>query len=113
MSVKQKRQLKIMQESLEHFTQAVKHSPFKKDILKIIVYGSMVDKNINSGSDIDVAIVAKHPNKVEDKIDDITYNILLRYGELIEPIIYSALQYKNPRSPFLRKILQEGKEVYA
>jgi len=113
MSIKQRQQLRNMQRSLKYFTRSITQSPLKKDIFKIILYGSLVDKDIHAGSDIDVAVIAKHPKRIENKIDELSYDALLEYGELIEPIIYSTAQYKKLRSPFLMKILQEGKEIYA
>lgn len=112
MSKTKLRQLKNMQSALRYFLQSIDKSPIKKDILKIILYGSLQNKNIHPGSDIDLAVIAKNPKKIEDRVDDLSYEAVLKYGELIEPIIYSAEQYQNPKSPFLMQIVRQGKKIY-
>lgn len=113
MTKTQTKQLKKMNTALKYFTENIKGGPMKKDVLKIILFGSLLDKKIHRGSDIDLAIISKNPEKIEKKIDDLSYEAVLRYGELIEPIVYSLRQYKNPRSAFLMKILRDGKEIYS
>lgn len=98
--------------ALKHFMQNVQENPIAKDISKIILFGSLLNKEVHAGSDIDLAVIAKNPKAVEDQIDDLSYEMVLQYGELIEPIIYSTKQYNKPSSPFLMKIIREGREVY-
>lgn len=106
--------LKKKKEAINEFLRALSDNPFKKDIFKIILFGSMVYGDWNKDSDIDILLFSKKKNrKMESFLSDAAYDILLKRGELIEPLIYSLKDYKSPRSSFLIEAIKDGKELYS
>lgn len=100
------------QKALQFFTQKVLNTQAGKDVARIILFGSLAQGKIDQHSDIDVAIFAKRPEKIEGLVDEITYEILLNHGEDIDPLIYPLSDFKKPRSYFTWQIVNQGQSVY-
>lgn len=83
------------------------------NVEKIILFGSMVWGHLGRESDIDLIILSKNPNKVEKSAFDLSYDIMLNKGELVEPLVYSQNEYVNPKSAIVMKALLDGQEIYA
>lgn len=101
------------QKTLNFFTKRLFANGLKKKIGKMILFGSFAKGTANRNSDIDLIIFIKgrKSRAIEDVIDQLSFDSTVKYGESVEPLIYSYAKYKKPDSPFLKEILQYGKEI--
>lgn len=84
-------------------------------IEKIILFGSKVRGDAGKDSDIDILIVIRNGSKeLKNKITDLAFEIILKYGVDIEPTIFDKKEWmrltKIPTS-FVYCVLKEGKEL--
>lgn len=84
-----------------------------ENIGKILLYGSMIWGKPREESDVDLYIFSKTPQKIDKMATDISTDILLQTGEIIEPMVKSLRDYYNPESGLLIKAIREGKELYS
>lgn len=99
------------QKAIEFFLQRLNDKD-KRNISRIVLFGSMVWGKPERDSDVDLMVFTKKPNELEKKIHDLTYDILLDCGETIEPQIYPEKEYQNPSSYFVWQALNKGKKIY-
>lgn len=101
--------------TLKYFTKQLLTSKIKKEISKMILFGSLAEGKARKQSDIDVLIFTrKKPlKKVEDIIDESSFDATVQYGESVEPLIYSLQEYNHPKSAFLIKTIKSGKEIFS
>lgn len=102
--------------ALDYFTEKILDSPARNEIAKMILFGSLArGGKIHPESDVDVLIFSfnKPYEKLKDIIDDASYDTLMKYGESVEPLIYSFQDYKYPKSVFLFETTRKGKEIYS
>ena len=80
------------------------------NIEKAILYGSYAKGNYNEYSDIDIAIFSdsfKNKNSIE--INSFLFSLARKYKEFcIEPIGFDLTE----DNPFIREIMDTGKEIY-
>ncbi len=93
--------------ALEAFLEELK-GKFGDRIEEIIVFGSYARGDYDEESDIDVMIVGNIPF---DEVVDISTKVLLRYGELISPIIVSPEEFRRRDDSLMRTIKREGIKV--
>lgn len=82
-----------------------------ENVRKVIVYGSTVRGDFEEASDIDLLIVGSISL---DKAIELSYPLLLKYGELILPHTMSEEHYnllKFNKSGFIYNIEKEGKLI--
>ncbi|MDR1721698.1 MAG: nucleotidyltransferase domain-containing protein [Methanobrevibacter sp.] len=80
-----------------------------EDIEKIILYGSVARGDDNEDSDIDVLVLTRDIDKVEEDIHSKANKILLKTWESISVKIISADHYNKFRTiPFFKNIDREG-----
>lgn len=97
--------------ALEDFIKVIRASAISKDIVKIIHYGSTVEGGCSSESDVDVVLVATGDiRKVDEISSKISYEILLKTGERIEPMVYCIEDYMHPNY-FIYNVKKTGREV--
>jgi len=103
------------QRALQEFTQRVLKTPLHKDIFKIILFGSLVYGDWDSESDIDVLVFSKKRRQkwLQDQLSDISFDVMLDKGELVEPMVFGKKDYQSPQSSFLIEAIQDGKELYS
>lgn len=103
------------QEALSEFTQRVLQTPLKKDIFKIILFGSLIYGDWDKESDIDVLVFGKKQKsrQLQEQLLDLAFEVMLDKGELVEPMVFGQREYKSPRSSFLIEALQDGRELYS
>lgn len=100
--------------TLNYFKKKLLESKIKKEIAKMILFGSLASGKAQKKSDIDILVFThKKPlRKIEDIIDESSFDATALYGESVEPLIYSLKEYEYPKSAFLTRIIKEGKEVF-
>ena len=81
----------------------------KLPVTEVYLYGSLVDGEVNEGSDIDLLIIGDFKESFFKRILTI-----LSFTELpIEPLVYTQDEFnemKKNRNPFILEILKRGKE---
>lgn len=81
---------------------------------KIILFGSLVNDDINEGTDIDLFIIKKNiPNLGIDRIRQL--DALIKYKLATDFIVYKPEELKERLQlgdPFVKNILKEGKVLY-
>ncbi len=84
---------------------------YGEKIKKVIVYGSFAKGEATTDSDIDILVVVDDsldPRKVEEKLDDLLFEILLNRNELVSVIAVNETMFENYRSPLLLNVKEEG-----
>lgn len=98
--------------AFEVFKEKLFESDIKDKVDRIILYGSIVKNKLHKESDIDVLIISFNPiDKVEKVCENIADDILFKYGELIESMVYCIDDYRRPYH-FLKNARLFGREVY-
>ncbi|WP_457752629.1 nucleotidyltransferase domain-containing protein [Thermococcus sp.] len=93
--------------ALEAFLKELKDK-FGDKIEEIIVFGSYARGDYDEESDIDVMIVGEVSL---DEVVDISTEVLLKYGELISPIVISPEEFRRRDDSFIRTVKREGIKV--
>lgn len=88
---------------------------YPNNIEKIILFGSRARGEAREGSDTDLLVIVKNSSKkLKDKITDLAFDIILKYGVDIIPIIFDSKEWRrltrNPTS-FTYCVLNEGREL--
>lgn len=83
------------------------------NIEKIMLFGSIAWGKPDKESDIDLLIFAREPEKLEKRIDELSFEAMMKFGESIEPIIYPANQLTRPQSYLPWLVIQKGREIYS
>jgi predicted nucleotidyltransferase len=82
------------------------------EIEKIILYGSVVRGEDNKDLDIDIVIITKNKGdeiKIDWKINQIAFDILLETGEFIAPMFFSKESFeKHKNLSFYSNVIEEG-----
>jgi predicted nucleotidyltransferase len=105
-----------VQIELDEFIYMVKKY-FGEQLNDIIVYGSYARGDYNDDSDIDVMILVglneDEIKKLENTVYDSAYDLELRYGKVISPIIKNQIffEYWCDTLPFYRNVKMEGVRV--
>lgn len=89
----------------------------KNDLSKIILYGSYARGDYRDNSDVDVMILVKispaEIEKIEEAIFDLAFDIEMKHGLHISPIIKNEEQFEYWLEvlPFYRNVWNEGVEL--
>ncbi|WP_324735516.1 nucleotidyltransferase domain-containing protein [Thermococcus sp. SY098] len=97
----------MKKKALEAFLEELRDK-FGDRIEEIIVFGSYARGDYDEESDIDVLIVG---NVLFDDVVDISTKVLLKYGELISPIVISPEEFRRRNDSFIRTVKREGIKV--
>ena len=99
--------------AVDKFKEKLLQSSVGDKIARIILYGSMLRKDAEEESDIDLLIVATTDLKmVEETVAEISFDILLEIGEGIDALVYCLDRLRYPDSYFLYRNSKIGKEIY-
>jgi predicted nucleotidyltransferase len=88
-----------------------------KDLVSIILFGSVARGEEESGSDIDLILVVKDGTdlgKLDEKVSEISLESATSFGGLVIPILITESEYANNRrskNAFWRTVLEEGIEL--
>ena len=81
----------------------------KLPVTEVYLYGSLVDGEVNEGSDIDLLIIGDFKESFFKRILNV-----MKFTDLpIEPLVYTQDEFnemKKNRNPFILEILKRGKE---
>ncbi len=95
--------------ALEEFVRELKEK-YGGRVKRIILFGSVARGDFQEESDIDVLVIADGVGLKE--ISSITTRILLRYGEVISPVVRTEREFQERRAfTFNRTVLEEGVEL--
>ena len=91
------------------------HKLYPERIEKMILFGSMGRGEYRENSDIDIlVIIGNGDNELKDQITDAAFDIMLKYGVVIEPAIFKSEEWvrlTTPPTSFTYCVLNEGKEL--
>ena len=105
--------LERKQQALHEFTVRLLASPIGSEVAKIVLYGSAARGDMNEESDVDVLVFAAGSLREVDRVAGETASaVWLEQGERVEPMVYSWNEEAVANSPFLHRVLREGREVY-
>ncbi len=97
----------MKKKALEAFLKELKDK-FGDKIEEIIVFGSYARGDYDEESDIDVMIVG---DVSFDEVIDVSTKVLLKYGELISPIVISPEEFKRRDDSFIQTVKREGIKI--
>lgn len=101
---------------IEEFVQKTKEC-LGSEIERIVLYGSYARGDFNAQSDLDIMILVHSSDsdikKYENEIYDCAFDLELKYGKTISPIIKNSqfFEYWSDTLPFYRNIVKEGIRV--
>ncbi|MBU4331512.1 nucleotidyltransferase domain-containing protein [Patescibacteria group bacterium] len=109
------RQLAKKKRALNYFKGRILNRAKKDDIAKIYLFGSLAREKVREDSDIDILIFSRKEKdrRLEDIIDETAFDTVVKYGESVEPLIYSFKDFKFPKSAFLKRVILDGRELYS
>lgn len=87
------------------------------ELSKVILYGSYARGDFEENSDVDVMILVKSSaediERIEEPIFDLAFDIEMKYGIHISPIIKNEDQFEYwvDVVPFYRNVRDEGVEI--
>ncbi len=80
-------------------------------IKRVVVYGSFAKGEADEESDVDIAVVVAdelNPNKIENSLDSLLFQILMEKGELITVLVIPESKFTTYNSPLILNIKEEG-----
>ena len=78
-------------------------------IIKIILFGSVARGEDTQHSDIDILIICKHRDEIQDKVDDEIAWIMYDKGELVSAHIMTEELFNRTKDfSFLTNVLNDG-----
>jgi uncharacterized protein (UPF0332 family)/predicted nucleotidyltransferase len=106
--------LKAKKDAAQDFTRALLASEAGKQLIKVILFGSVATGTANEESDIDLLVIATgNLEKVRDASADASFQTWLRCHQGIEPLIYCVDILRFGHSDFLKQAMRMGEEVFS
>ncbi len=93
--------------AIEEFVRGLRKK-YGDRVKKVILFGSVARGDFHEESDIDVLVIG---SITLDEVIEVSYPILLKYGELISPHVVTEEYYlmlKANRSEFIESVEEEG-----
>ena len=84
---------------------------YQDNFISLVLFGSQARGDAKPDSDIDVLVVLKDKNTLDNrhqKIIEFLSDICMEYGVLVSCVYVSESQFKQEKSPLLLNIYQEG-----
>ncbi len=101
------------QRALDYFVKGLLKTDAKDSIARILLFGSLLKKEVKRESDIDVLVVACDSlMEVSHACADASFETAMATGEGVEPLVRCIDEIRFPRSYFLHSISKKGREVY-
>ena len=104
----------IKQKAAHGFTQLLLDSEVNREIVKIILFGSVARGEAKEESDIDLLVIASgNLDKVRDASAEASFQTWLRFHQGVEPLVYCVDSLRFGNSSFLEQVLRKGQEVFS
>lgn len=101
-------------DALKFFLDSLTAPGGKGKVGKVYLFGSLARGTASEGSDIDLAIFGvKDLEEIREQAGEAFFETWAQFRESVEPLVYCMDDYRNPSSPFLLRVLQEGEEVFS
>lgn len=90
----------------------------KLRVVSAIVFGSIASSTERGTSDIDVLFLVsskKEQNKLLEELEKIEYDFLLKYGNMLSPLVLTLDEFDKRlrlKNRLIQNIIQKGKSVY-
>lgn len=95
------------------FSQRLLASEAGDHIAKIVLFGSVLHREATEESDVDLMIIALDDlERVKETAWDLSFDILMEWGEGMEPIVHCIGEWRFPPSYLIYKVKKEGKEIH-
>lgn len=91
-------------QALNEFLRLLKER-FGSSIEEVFLFGSYARGDYDEESDIDVLVVGEVDF---DELIELVTDVLLRYGELISPILLKPDEFKKRNDSFIKTVKSEG-----
>lgn len=92
----------------QKFANAIK----SKYIIQIILYGSVARGDDSIESDIDILIITDNYEKIESKVYDETYNIIIEDDEVISPQFITQEHFEEIRNfSYISNVIKDGEII--
>ena len=99
--------------ALGDFMRRISNSPVGGSIARIILFGSVAEGDAHPESDVDVLVFGTdHLRELAQTCAAASFEMAVRWGESIEPLIYGSSDLWFPSSYFVYNVLRHGKEMY-
>ncbi len=112
------RPLFAFEENLFEQLSALIVQKIKKQIISIIIFGSVATGNEKPNSDVDLLIILKeaaNSQKAESTLDELSLLISKSFGNLLSPVLLKERQFcrrYKQKDEFIRSIVAHGKVIY-
>lgn len=102
------------QSAVEEFTRLLLKSQLKKEIVKVILFGSVARGEAREDSDIDLLIIASgNLDKVRDTCADASFQTWIKLHQAVEPLVYCIDSLRFNKSIFIEHVFKKGQEVFS
>jgi len=106
----------FIEEIIQEIKRAVEASPLKKNILSIVLFGSVQKKEDNNRSDFDLFILTDRQDRVpaiENAMEIVGSHLIKVYGVALGPYVKSLASFKKDRSlSVIKSILSSHQLIY-
>ena len=96
-------------QALDEFLRVLRER-FGDSIEEVILFGSYARGDYDEESDIDLLIIGEVDF---DELMDVVTEVLLKYGELVSPIVIKPTEFKRRNDSFIKTVISEGKPLYS
>ncbi len=106
--------LELKKDAAKNFTQMLIASEIGKEVIKVVLFGSVVRGEAKEESDIDLLVIASGSlDKVRDTCAEASFQTWLRFQQAVEPLVYCIDSLRFGNSGFLEQVFQRGQEVFS
>lgn len=84
----------------------------RKEVLRVILFGSVAEDREIPGSDVDIMIVAEECEKKFFDRPDKYFDYFDNIGLPVELFVYSEEEVEEEKAPLIRTALKEGKVLF-
>jgi len=106
----------LLESVTEKIRIGIEGSPLKKNILSVVLFGSVHRKEDKSSSDFDIFVLIDQEgnvNSVEDEIIKIGSNIAKIYGVILGPYLKSLASFKKDKGlSVIKSIMASNRLIY-
>jgi uncharacterized protein (UPF0332 family)/predicted nucleotidyltransferase len=101
------------QKALDDLTARLLQSSMKDHIARIVLFGSVLDGEDQTDSDVDVLVIGTDRlRELSEACAAASFDTAMQWGESVEPLVYCTDDMRFPQSYFLYDTLRRGKEIY-